>query len=83
MEDISFDAGTYAEALRLDKRLAELPRGPPSPSRSTIVVVGAGFTGIEVAAELSGRVARLGLPDARIMLIDSNPADGATIGSDA
>ena len=46
----AFDVDTYAAALDLEDHLASLGRSVPAPGRSTIVVVGAGFTGIEVAA---------------------------------
>ncbi|MBC7037455.1 FAD-dependent oxidoreductase, partial [Salmonella enterica subsp. enterica serovar Enteritidis] len=48
----AFDVDTYAAALRLRDHLNSLGRSTPSPGRSTIAVVGAGFTGIEVAAEM-------------------------------
>jgi len=80
----AFDVDTYAAALRLEDHLVSLGRSAPSPGRSTIVVVGAGFTGIEVAAELPDRLARAGITGSRrIILVDSNPAVGATIGAQA
>jgi len=48
------------------------------------VVVGAGFTGIEVAAEMPDRLVRAGINgNRRIILLDPNPAVGATIGTQA
>ena len=77
----AFDVDTYAAALRLDDHLVSLGRSAPSPGRSTVVVVGAGFTGIEVAAEMPARLARAGIRGSRrIILVDPNPAVGATIG---
>jgi NADH dehydrogenase len=47
-------------------------------------VVGAGFTGIEVAAEMPDRLVRAGINGSRrIILVDPNPAIGATIGEHA
>jgi NADH dehydrogenase len=80
----AFDVDTYAAALRLEDHLVSLGRNAPSPGRSTIVVVGAGFTGIEVAAELPDRLARAGITGSRrIILVDPNPAVGTTIGAHA
>ncbi|WP_375310809.1 NAD(P)/FAD-dependent oxidoreductase [Bradyrhizobium sp. A5] len=84
LADHGFDVDTYAAALRLEDHLASLGRGAPSPGRSTVVVVGAGFTGIEVAAEMPDRLARAGINGSRrIILVDPNPAVGATIGAHA
>lgn len=79
----AFDVDTYAAALRLEDHLVSLGRNAPSPGRSTVVVVGAGFTGIEVAAEMPARLARAGISGCRIILVDPNPAVGATIGAQA
>ncbi|MCK1393112.1 NAD(P)/FAD-dependent oxidoreductase [Bradyrhizobium sp. 1] len=84
LADHAFDVDTYVAALRLDNHLAALGRSVPSPGRSTIAVVGAGFTGIEVAAEMPDRLARAGITGSRrIILVDPNPAVGATIGAHA
>ncbi|MEZ2144500.1 FAD-dependent oxidoreductase [Bradyrhizobium sp. DN5] len=80
----AFDVDTYSAALRLGDHLVSLGRSAPSPGRATVVVVGAGFTGIEVAAEMPARLARAGISGSRrIILVDPNPAVGATIGAHA
>ncbi|WP_025032031.1 NAD(P)/FAD-dependent oxidoreductase [Bradyrhizobium sp. DOA9] len=77
-----FDVDTYAAALRLEDHLASLARSAPSPGHSTVIVVGAGFTGIEVAAEMPDRLARAGITGSRrIILVDPNPSVGASIGA--
>jgi NADH dehydrogenase len=79
-----FDVDSYAAALRLEDHLVSLGRSAPAPGRSTVVVVGAGFTGIEVAAEMPARLARAGISGSRrIILVDPNPAVGVTIGAQA
>ena len=84
LADHAFDVDTYAAALRLEHHLTSLGRSAPSPGRSTVVVVGAGFTGIEVAAEMPDRLARAGVTGShRIILVDPNPTVGATIGAHA
>jgi NADH:ubiquinone reductase (H+-translocating) len=79
-----FDVDTYAAAVRLNTHIASLGAMPPSSGRSTVVVVGAGFTGIEVATEMPVKLGRA-LPndDHRIILVDPNLAVGTTIGDHA
>ncbi|MGY8682201.1 FAD-dependent oxidoreductase [Bradyrhizobium sp. UFLA05-153] len=79
----AFDVDTYAAAAKLEAHLAALGRSAPAPGRTTVVVVGAGFTGIEVAAEMPDRLARAGIAGGRIILVDPNPVVGATIGERA
>jgi NADH:ubiquinone reductase (H+-translocating) len=80
----AFDVDTYAAAIRLENHLASLGRSAPAPGRTAVVVVGAGFTGIEVAAEMPDRLARAGIASGRrIILVDPNPVVGATIGDRA
>jgi NADH:ubiquinone reductase (H+-translocating) len=78
-----FDVDTYAAAVRLNAHLAALGKLDASPGRSTVVVVGAGFTGIEVAAEMPSKLARAHIADPRVILVDPNTVIGATIGDDA
>lgn len=75
-----FDVDTYAAAVRLNDHLAALGSLGSSTESSTVVVVGAGFTGIEVASEMPGRLAHAGIADPRVILIDPNPVIGATMG---
>ncbi|MGY3395776.1 NADH dehydrogenase [Bradyrhizobium sp. USDA 3311] len=84
LADHAFDVDTYIAALRLEDHLVSLGRSVPSPGRSTVVVVGAGFTGIEVATEMPDRLARAGITGSRpIILVDPNPTVGVTIGAHA
>lgn len=77
-----FDVDTFEAAMRLDAHLAALGKQPPSQARSTVAVVGAGFTGIEVAAEMPAKLAHAGISgDHRVILIDPNPVVGATFGA--
>jgi NADH dehydrogenase len=80
-----FDVDTFAAASAFDRHLADLAALPPEPGRYTAVVVGGGFTGIEVASELIGRLSQLvraaGAKDpARVILIDRG-AIAATLGA--
>jgi NADH dehydrogenase len=78
----AFDVDTYQAALKLDAHLAALGKRGPSAARSTVVVVGAGFTGIEVAAEMPAKLARAGITGTpRILIIDPNTPLGASMGT--
>jgi NADH:quinone reductase (non-electrogenic) len=78
----AFDVDTYQAALRLDAHLAALAKREASQARSTVVVVGAGFTGIEVAAEMPAKLAKAGVASRpRIILVDPNTPVGASIGA--
>lgn len=79
-----FDVDTYAAAVRLEAHLAALGGQPDAEGRATVVVVGAGFTGIEVATEMPGKLEKAGLStNRRIILVDPNPVVGASFGENA
>ena len=77
-----FDVDTFPAAERLNAHLASLATAPPSEARSTVVVVGAGFTGIEVATEMPAKLEKAGVHGGRrVILLDPNPVVGATFGA--
>lgn len=80
--DFAFDVDTYDGALRLQHHLRRLAEGPPSRAAATVVVVGAGLTGIEAATELPARLRELGLTP-RVVLVDRNRLVGSDMGSSA
>ncbi|HET7887817.1 MAG TPA: FAD-dependent oxidoreductase, partial [Bradyrhizobium sp.] len=80
LSTFGFDVDTYAAAVRLNDHLAALGRLEPSPQRATVVVVGAGFTGIEVAAEMPAKLAKANIAAPRVILVDPNSTLGAAIG---
>lgn len=79
--DAAFSVDTRAEAIAFDRRLAEIAKSVAAP---TIAVVGAGFTGIELALELRDRLLAHGANDAaerlRVVLIDRAEAIGPELG---
>ena len=87
----AFDVDTYAHAVQLDAHLRSLP----SPSadgegRGTVLVVGAGLTGIETAMEMPDRMRAIfgGLGDSppsplHVVLADHNPQVGSDLGDAA
>ena len=57
--EFGFDVDTYDGAVALLRHLRGLAEGPPAPAAATVVVVGAGLTGIETACELPTRLRML------------------------
>ncbi len=79
-----FDVDSYAAAVRLEAHLAALGGQADAEGRATVVIVGAGFTGIEVATEMPGKLEKAGLSgERRIILVDPNPVVGVTLGEQA
>ncbi|HEX5165884.1 MAG TPA: FAD-dependent oxidoreductase [Thermomicrobiales bacterium] len=79
--DVAFSIDTQADAIAFDRRLREIARTTSQPS---IAVVGAGFTGIELALEMRTRLAIHGGDEvaerAAVTLIDREPVVGFELG---
>jgi NADH:ubiquinone reductase (H+-translocating) len=84
LDTCSFDVDTYGGACKLQAHLQTLPALPDSPGRYTAVVVGAGLTGIELAAELPSRmreiVGETERDRVRVILADRATRIGAKLG---
>jgi NADH:ubiquinone reductase (H+-translocating) len=52
----AFNVDTFEEAQRLNNHIGALPTRPASTGHYNVLVVGAGLTGIEVAAEMFGKL---------------------------
>ena len=79
-----YDVDTFASAARLNAHLEDLGQQPYSEGQSTIVVVGAGFTGIEVATEMPAKLERANCSgQCRIILVDPHADVGITFGEHA
>lgn len=78
LEQYAFDIDSQDSAIKLEAHLVKLSSFPSSPARDTVVVCGAGFTGIEVAAELPKRLDHI--PNARVILIEKSGEVGASLG---
>ena len=85
LREFGFDVDTYDGALALQRHLGKLAHDPPTPAAATVLVVGAGLTGIEAACELPGRLRALFAPGSvtpRVILIDRNDV-GSDMGASA
>ncbi|MGA7327841.1 MAG: FAD-dependent oxidoreductase [Rhodomicrobium sp.] len=91
LAEYSFDVDTYESAVRLNAHLAALPSAAPSPGQYTVLVVGAGLTGIEAATEMKGKLrsatgmfpASCPAPCPRVILADRQPVIGSDMGAAA
>ncbi|OMC49223.1 FAD-dependent oxidoreductase [Mycobacterium sp. IS-1264] len=85
LREFGFDVDTHDDALTLQRHLRGLADDPPTAAAATVVVVGAGLTGIETACELPKRLRALfpeGSVTPRVVLVDHN-AVGSDMGSSA
>ena len=76
--EYAFDVDTYEAALRLEAHLASLIHRPRSAGRETVLVIGAGLTGIEVATEMASR-----LKSVHVILADRAAWIGSDMGDSA
>ncbi|GAA0403423.1 pyridine nucleotide-disulfide oxidoreductase [Acrocarpospora corrugata] len=78
-----FDVDTLPNAVALDSHLRTLPARPAGSGRFTAVVIGSGFTGLEVSTELAGRLRALAGPAAhevRVVLVERAATLGPELG---
>jgi NADH dehydrogenase len=82
LAEYAFDVDQLDSAEALNRHLGDLAARPHSAMRNTVVVVGGGFTGIETASEMPGRLRRvLGLDaDVRVVLLEQAPRVGPDLG---
>jgi NADH dehydrogenase len=78
-----FDVDSATAADALERHLRKLDEQPDREGAFTAVVIGAGFTGLEVATELAGRLPELAGPSSgrgRVVLVDRSETVGARLG---
>jgi NADH:ubiquinone reductase (H+-translocating) len=86
LREFGFDIDTYDAAIKLHAHLRRLAEGPADPAAATVVVVGAGLTGIEAATALPAMLADTFAAHTltpRVILIDRNPFVGSDMGASA
>jgi NADH:ubiquinone reductase (H+-translocating) len=83
LQEFGFDVDTYDGAVELQRHLRALAVDRPTPAATTVVVVGAGLTGVETACELPDRLRTLfGGRTPRVVLVDHNGV-GSDMGASA
>jgi len=79
-----WDIDTYDAAIALDQHLSSTLKMPGRPGHSTFVIIGAGFTGIELVTEMRDRIAVHSNTDtadnARIILVEREAMIGPDLG---
>jgi NADH dehydrogenase len=86
LTDYAFDVDTYPGAARLNDHLRSLPGRPDAPGCWTVLVVGAGLTGIEAAAEMPEKLRAVQVRAQRpfrVILADHAPNIGSDMGDSA
>jgi NADH:ubiquinone reductase (H+-translocating) len=80
----AFSVDTYPEAIKLNAHLQALGDRPDSPGKYTVLVVGAGLTGIEAAAEIPTKLRSEQFPQPiRVILADHSAVIGSDLGDSA
>ncbi|MGI9286111.1 MAG: NAD(P)/FAD-dependent oxidoreductase [Pseudomonadales bacterium] len=84
MLENGFNIDTYSAAVALDQHLRKVIKKPYAPGNDTIVIVGAGFTGIELATEMRRRLKEYADDDAvskvRIVLVERSEVVAPDLG---
>ncbi|RWX18866.1 NAD(P)/FAD-dependent oxidoreductase [Rhizobium leguminosarum] len=82
LAEYAFSVDNVDDAIALDRHLHELAKMPASAARDTIVVAGAGFTGIEAATEMPSRLRTLfdKTANPRVIIVDRSSAVAPDMG---
>jgi NADH dehydrogenase len=80
----AFDVDQIEAAIRLETHLKSLKDLPESPARNTVVVAGGGFTGIETATEMPGRLREIlgEQADLKVIIVDRGQKIGISMGEE-
>jgi NADH dehydrogenase len=78
LAEYAFDIDTFDAADRLDRHVRALGEGA-----ETVVIVGGGLTGVELACEMPGRLRDAGVTTGRVILLDRQPHIGSNMGDEA
>jgi NADH dehydrogenase len=80
----AFDVDQIEAAIRLETHLKSLKDLPESPARNTVVVAGGGFTGIETATEMPGRLREIlgEQADIKVTIVDRGQKIGISMGEE-
>lgn len=79
----AFHVDTFNGGDALNRHIASLGTRPASAGRDTVLVIGAGLTGIEAACEMPGKLTTAGIRNGRVILADAQPHIGSDMGDEA
>jgi NADH dehydrogenase len=80
LAEFGFSIDTWDDADRLNTHLQELE---DKVAGSSVLIVGAGMTGVELACEMPARLRGLGIEQPRVILADSANEIGLSLGDEA
>ena len=80
LAEFGFCIDTWDDADRLNTHLQELA---DTVAGSSVLIVGAGMTGVELACEMPARLRGLGIEQPRVILADSSDQIGSSFGNEA
>lgn len=80
VRDHAFSVDQLDEAAELEAHCHGLAQLPDGAARNTAVVVGGGFTGIEIAAELPARLRAILGTEPRVIIVEQAAAIGPDLG---
>ena len=80
LAEFGFSIDTWDDADRLNTHLQELA---DRVAGSSVLIVGAGMTGVELACEMPARLRGLGIEQPRVILADSSDEIGSSFGNEA
>ena len=85
LSEHAFSVDQLEDAILLDRHLHSLTKRPASDARNTVVVAGGGLTGIELAAEMPGRLRNILGQDVkvRVVVVERNAAIGPNMSAEA
>ncbi|KAJ7582497.1 FAD-dependent pyridine nucleotide-disulfide oxidoreductase [Mycena floridula] len=85
LHHFSFTIDNYQQAQKLERHLLSLPSRPESLARNTVVIGGAGFTGLEAATEMPARLRAIfgEKCNFRVIIVESNAFVGPAFGNGA
>ncbi len=78
-----FNVDTTNEGERLNRHIAALADLSSRPGDNTVVVVGGGLTGVEVACEMPEKLHAAGFDRARVIIVDRSSPIGSRMGRHA
>jgi NADH dehydrogenase len=83
LQEHAFNVDQVADAVELEAHIHGLINRPESAGRNTVVVAGAGFTGIETAAEMPARLREVFGENAavQVIMVERNAALGPDLGA--
>lgn len=84
-KEYTWNIDTFEAAVELDRHLRRIMRKPEAACHTTVVIVGGGFTGIELATEMRSRLSIHSDPDTaakvRVILVEQADVIGPELGA--